>query len=392
MTYSLRLRVQKIDDQSVQITWTDEYDRDVIYRIALTHVSQAAASVRDELQKMMEHYMRDPQSELARKAMRNLLTAGRDLFGALFLATSDRGNAVEAREAYAEFDQAGRLRLAIKVDPALTYPFALAVPVDDGFDQIVANLTLPHQAFWGLRHDLSISVTNAGSLRRHANGLEYRSLAAVNRTIFDRAVKSMTEENEKLFLDVLCKRWGEELTFTFGDFMDATKRTGADPAAKLRIAYLYGHASGDRFQLAKDDEITAAALASRLGDHVNRAERQQTFLFLNGCDTSAEGQRFAFTGLLGYPNITGLIGTEVRVPDRFAFRFALGFFRLVIFEGQTFREAISVMRREHLPISLVYTLYAPDGISLARQPDAKMPSLADGPKANFSEGQLKCGV
>jgi hypothetical protein len=391
MARNLRLQLRKIDDDCVSVRWFDDHDGDLGYQIALEQIAQAAASVREKLNKMIQQYIRDPKSSQTGTTMRNLLDAGHDLFAALFLATSDPGQADRARQIYTEFDAEGPLSLALKVDPVLSYPFALAVPFDDDLDAVVAAPASANTAFWGLRHNLSISAFGAGISRGKAFDLtQYRAMAGVNRAVFNMASDSMTEIHERRILDVMRQHWGSGLTFTVRDFIAASKEAGGDSAAKLRIAYLYGHAAGDRLQLAADDEISAATLATRLGDNANRAERQQTFLFLNGCDTAGEGERFAFTDLLRYPNISGLIGTEVRVPDRFAFRFGLAFFQLVVCEGQTFREAINNLRREHLPISLIYTLYAPDALSLVPNPDAELPALGALPKVNFSEGKVKC--
>ncbi|MCP2086136.1 UNVERIFIED_ORG: hypothetical protein J2Y81_002153 [Paraburkholderia sediminicola] len=384
----LTLHIRKVSGELVRIGWY-RYSGDIEYQIAANHLDDVVASVRKALFEFVRNYIADPKSSSASLSMAKVLSKGNDLFESLFLSTDRRDAARDAKEQYYEVSSAGQLELSVKVDPGLTYPWALAVPDPTGFDEVCNNLTIPHDKFWGLRHRLTISTFGAGRARQvPLNDAEYRAAAAMNKSLFDQATAAATSPHEKSALDGVSRWFGDALTFTTSDFLETIREMSVDPNTKLRIAYMLGHAAGDRFQLSKDDEISAGTLAVRLGDTSSLLHRQQTFLFLNGCDTAAEGERFAFTDLLRYPNISGIVGTEVRVPDRFAFRFALAFFRMVIYERVSFRDAMNHLRRAHLPVSLVYTLYASDEISLLSSREIAN-STDEIVSENFSEGQLR---
>jgi hypothetical protein len=377
--------LRKVNDESVRVTWFDQQSGDTEYEVAAPQLDAASAEVRKQLDAFVQAYIRDTKSAATAQAMKKLVDAGHDLFESLFMAVGDSAGAEAARERYLEAAASGTPSLSLKVDPPIAYPWALAVPTlpaDDGAPLDPATL------FWSLKHEVSISTFGAGLKRPAALGAaEYKTFAAMHKAVYDAVSASIDSSDEKQLIIDLEKRCEGGFAFQFDQFIKSLRNATADTQAKLRIAYLMGHASGDRFQLSATDEISAGTLAARLGDATNRMHRQQTFLFLNGCDTAAEGERFAFTGLLRYPNIAGIIGTEVRVPDRFAFRFALAFFTLVFVGGQTFRDALNILRRRHLPISLAYTLYASDSVSLA--PPAGAPAAAASTE-NFSEGKVKC--
>ncbi|MBT2305426.1 hypothetical protein J7E70_34085 [Variovorax paradoxus] len=379
----LRVQVRKVNSDIVSIEWFDEHGGDETYQIDAGQLDQAANDVRLKLDYYIQAYIVAPADAHTEERLRELITAGHDLFLTLFTATRDQVNAEAAKDRYLSLVGNEDLAIEFKVDPALAHPWTLCVPeVPD--PATLLDLT---RVFWCIRHHVAVSTFGAGLGSRGAlSTMEYRAAAAMDRVVYDAASTSIAETRESVLLDTLKERFGGTFAFTFDDLLAGLKRAAEDTQARLRIAYLLGHASGDRFRLSDDDVLSASTFAVRLNSF-RSIHRQQTLLFLNGCDTAAEADRFAFTDLLKYPGIAGLIGTEVRVPDRFAFRFALAFFYEVMLNGKSFREAMDDLRRRHLPVSLAYALYASDAICIAKSDSEEiLVELA----VNFSEGRLTC--
>ena len=80
---------------------------------------------------------------------------------------------------------------------------------------------------------------------------------------------------------------------------------------------------------------------------------------MNGCQTAIGAPNKAFddgfmevTGQLGF---CGFIGTEAKIPDLFAMRFAADFFFHLLYDEMTVGEIMDKLRRDHWPLGLVYS-------------------------------------
>jgi hypothetical protein len=394
---TLTLHVENVNPDLTQMRWLDCENGDRSYRVSADQLDGAANDVRTHLQNYLNCYIRaktpdsmtvDSPETVA--ALERLVDAGRVLFDSLFLSSDKSENARKAREQYLLLDEAGPLKLVLKVGPTRTLPWSLIVPdsvvrPERGFRSGGLAST-----FWGLRHEMSVATFGVGGKRQAIAGNQYRALAGMNRWIYDVAKASLGTGAERQWLDDLEAGLKDGVAFDSRRFIDCIQRAAGDQNVLLRFAYLLGHASGEYLQFSETDQLSASELAARLDYLPDDCDLEHTILFLNGCDTATEGERFSFAKLVGRFNVSALIGTEVKVPDRFAFRFALAFLRLVIHEGLPLRQALAQLRRKHLPISLAYSLYAAEGLTItptAANGKAVRQSLLD---ENYSEGDVKC--
>lgn len=391
---TLQLLVQEVDQQVTQLRWLDADNADLSYKVRRGALVDAALQVRSQLHQFLRSYMLSRDNAATLAALGQLVRAGRELFDALFAAQGSP-RAADARRQYLALDAAGRLKILLKVDPTLMFPWSLTVPPSVATP---AEGWSPHRldgVFWSLRHDLSISTFGAPGARREPVGpLEFGALALMHRRIHDDVIATLTDPLERQRLHAVIASATRGLTFATGDFEQAIDRLAADRAVTVRLAYLLGHAHGSRFQFSASDELSASRLATKLDNTVSGNVEQHTILFLNGCETVGEGERFSFAELAGEFSVGAIIGTEVKVPDRFAFRFAVALLHAVLCEGATLRNALDRLRREHLPLSLAYALYAADGLRIQpsqRPGDLPNPDPSTAPLgANYSREALTC--
>jgi hypothetical protein len=388
----LQLQLRHVDASVTQIDWLDTgTNTDCRYKVPRGPLAANATEVRRQLQLYLRTYIAVPGGAATSAALTGLVAAGQVLYESLFL--SDDPRAAQARQLYEELDAAGPLNLSIKVEPTLIFPWTLVVPGAFTLPESGADIATVARAFWCLRHELSVSTFGAVGERRPIEPGEYRAITLLHRRIYDDARCSLTDDAELHWVRDLLDEATEGMNFGSSSFEKAVGEAAAAPGVRLRLAYLLGHANGERFEFSEGDQISAGKLAVRLNAGRQKSQPQQTILFLNGCETVTEGELFSFGDMVGQFSVAALVGTEVKVPDRFAFRYALAFLQLVLCEGWMLRRAIDKLRREHLPLSLAYSLYAADGLTITPRTDlpATLSAAIERSQANnYSLGQVKC--
>jgi len=392
----LSLRLRWVNEDLAEVEWQDEHNNDWNYRVRCGPLLSLAGEMRRKLDMLLQAFMNEPDGDKPRQALRGLFELGHDLFGALFASVDgDDETARAARTLYERCDAQGDLALQLKVAPRLTLPWGLVVPTLDGADEASRDATAPNRLFWALRHDLSVATFGAhGDWRNALCGADVRVVAAVHRRIFESAQRSRITAFEVRLIEVLTERAYNGMLFDVAGLSGALRDTGRDAQAQLRVAYLLGHGNGQRFQLSDTDEISASSLVQRIQSTAERTQRLPTLLFLNGCQTAADAPDFRFADLLDYRSVCAFIGTEVRVPDLFAVRYSLALLHAVLVQGRNLREAVSALGRDHLPLSLAYSLYATDSLVIEPCADGLLDLLPPEarPCGNLSMGPVKCAA
>lgn len=391
---TLRLHLRWVGGDLVRIYWLDENNNDLNYDLSYRAVRSDASAVRSQLKGLLQAFMYDPRSEKTCELLRGLFKLGNRLFETLFAPVNgDRETARDARAFYNDSDSRGHLAVQMKVDPQLTLPWGLMVPALAGAAEASREPTVPNRLFWALRHDLSVATFGAyGNWGDALGAHEVCLVAAIHRRILESALGHPLTAFEARIIEVLHERACHGLVFDEPGLTEALRETGRDESARLRVAYLLGHGTEQRFQFEENDQMTASSLVSQILSVDGRTRRLPTLLFLNACKTAADAPEFSFTDLLEYKAVCAFIGTEVEVPDLFAVRYSLALLHAVLVEGRSLREAVSTLRRAHLPLSLVYSVYAPDNLAIRPSPDPRLDQLppADRPSGNLSLGPLKC--
>jgi hypothetical protein len=99
--------------------------------------------------------------------------------------------------------------------------------------------------------------------------------------------------------------------------------------------------------------------------------RPPTLVFLAGCRTAIGSLNAGFLEATSGPGFCGFIGTEVLVPDIFTLRFLSHFIDRLFSTGQSVSEFMRDLRREHWPLSLVFSVCCTGELRLA--PSEPMP-------------------
>lgn len=144
------------------------------------------------------------------------------------------------------------------------------------------------------------------------------------------------------------------------------------PETDDQILYFYCHArssgpNGDPLDAGIDmghpDIVTIADL--RRNDHSATQLAGHPLVFINACESADLDPRF-YTGLVPYflgKGARGVIGTECKIPARFAISFAEEFFNQFL-GGRTAGEAMIAARRHFLskrnPLGLAYAMHCDD--------------------------------
>ena len=394
----LQLGLRWINPHETDVDWLFHNNATLQYKVNGEQLKDLADSLRVHLDRVVQGHITAPGTQATRDAMRALLRKGHALYEGLFDGLGNEAAvAAAARQRYETLAAAGPLALRLRVMPNLTFPWGLVVPDVRDLEAACADLTQPHDLFWSTRHDFAIAAYGlSGSWDEALQRAQVNIVAAMHRRIFD-AARGATPLTafECQWIDALAHRLhNRAYLFSVDTLRQALQDAAADDAVRLRIAYLLGHGNGKRFQLGSGDEILAAELASALNKSGGRSQRLPTLLFLNGCETAADAPQFSFADILGSADIGALVGTEVRVPDLFAFRFALALLYRVIVSGEPLAQAFAELRRSHLPVSLAYSLYATDGLMLEPHPAPELAVLpdTDRPRGNLSKEQLRCDL
>jgi hypothetical protein len=116
-------------------------------------------------------------------------------------------------------------------------------------------------------------------------------------------------------------------------------------------------------------------LMEKLEQGGREAARAGGLAFLNACQTGHESDtEGSFVDTFHELRFSGLVATEELTIDTFANLFGLDFLRAVLAEGQEVGAALHRLRRQNVPLSLLYTTYCPPHLRLGKGGDAQAPA------------------
>jgi len=305
-----------------------------------------------EARKALQHLIDEAQAKNPLgPPLKNLARAGAELRDAIFL-----GAGQEAAEAEFVREQLppeiGLWHLLITLDERIYIPWGLAYDGDpdllpDSPAQILPQL---YQGFWCLKYSVCTlhSVLDPRGLLKPRNNDEVQMLRIINKSCWD-AAEQAVPDGEKAFFNGVWKRSQAPIT-TSEEFFKAWKQWHND----LDLLYLYCHANGTKLALSGTDEISTTKFLMNVR-HDAHHTRPVCLVFLNGCQTAIGADRGGFMEATGNTGFCGFIGTEAKIPDLFAMRFAADFFGHLLYGGMTVVEIMDKLRHQHFPLSLVYS-------------------------------------
>jgi hypothetical protein len=377
--YRIQLQVALDTGESWKLTWQDPQELERHYHVDKTLLQNTAKQVREALQGVVDT-AKDGQVTLG-PSLKKLAHAGADLRKAIF-----RGKGREIENATYVRDKLlpnlpGPSTLLISLDERIYVPWGLAYDGDpDALPDNPAKIDPDlYAGFWCLKYQVCTlhSIVDASGVKKPRAYEEVQMLTIINQLCWDTAKKNIPEE-EKAMFDGALARSKPEIASSKEFFA-----TWGQSHAQIDLLYLYCHAKGDKLALSGEDEISITQFQLQINH-----DPPQTFpvclVFLNGCQTAigAEGGGFMeATGSLGF---CGFIGTEAKVPDLFAMRFAADFFSHLLYGEMTVEEIMEKLRRQHWPLSLVYSTCCLPAFKIRRTITSKV----EWPKRNLSEQKL----
>jgi len=244
--------------------------------------------------------------------------------------------------------------LLISLDQRVHLPWGLAYDGDP--EQLPDNCPnasitpADYSGFWCLKYRVStlLDVIDPSGINKPRANNEIQMLTVVNKVCWDTARLCIPDTELSLFDSTLAR--SQPPIGSSAEFFKAWRQFHKD----LDILYLYCHANGSNLALSGQDEISIMKFKLNV-IHEPPQTHPVCLVFLNGCQTAIGAEKGGFMEATGNLGFCGFIGTEAKVPDLFAIRFAADFFCHLLYEEMTVAEIMDKLRREHWPLGLVYS-------------------------------------
>jgi Novel STAND NTPase 1 len=370
---------QVIADKPDQLTftWSDginSFEPYFLNRLPLAVFREAVRVARNRLTDLVHLYLDSnlPLEDARRLANQALALAGHELYKALFFPEDDhRGKAdvvrnwlTELRTAQADAGTAVADTFEVVAETDIYVPWNVvydqAPPAPDAFRPFDRDQT-PWQPFWGVQYNLACG-RRVNPLRRlplwerpdvilvidpeTCAGLPAQGRARLG--AFIKAQDKAARDEGRVFRVVESR---EEF---------ATALQGSRPY----LVYWLSHATPNALVL-NNTPISPLELMTLLrGDPLSTTPARRGLLFLNACQTGKGGRAGSFLDAVYSAGLSGLIATEEYTINTFAHPFGLAFLDEFLGAGTPLGEALHRLRRNGLPLGLLYTAYCPPDIHI----------------------------
>ena len=399
MTSPIKVRVQ-LEGTLARFTWVDPefYYEDLVYQVDFRDLKKMAKRVRLRLQKLVNR-VTEGETRVGPE-LKSLADSGAKLRQLIFRGVGEPSlqKASVTRDKFLP-QRAGHMLVFI-VDPQIYIPWGLAYEGDlDKLDEDPED-PIPdlYEGFWCNKWQLSTlyNVINASGLEEPRTFEEARMLTVVNDDVWSNAKTALPDEERPLFEQIWNGNGQEPAKNHFVKNPDDFFTKWAETHRELDLLYLYCHASGEDLALSNKKSDHIELLDFKLSIRYPQPQyRPLCLVFLNGCQTAVGAEGGGFLDATGQVGFCGFIGTEAKVPDLFAMRFAMDFFCRLLYEGKTVIEILRHLRRQHWPLSLIYSACCHPRYRIAHESGAtKVPLAAldktkDQSERNLSKTKVK---
>jgi hypothetical protein len=348
--YLIKLQVTGSGNQVWKMTWQDPAYPDRHYNVDADYLQDVAKTVRDALQAVVDSAR---AGKSVGRELKELARRGAELQTAIF---SGEGEGVLKANVIKNDYLPSRLdwMILVSVDQRVYIPWGLVyggdaerLPDNPTLDEITPEV---YSHFWCLKYQVAAlhEVIDPTFITKPRANNEVQMLAIVNQLCWDSVRNRVSEDELKLLDDGLLR--GLQPIASSSGFFSAWKRLHQN----LDVLYLYCHANGSKLALGGEDDITVTKFRQIVA-HDPPQTYPVCLVFLNGCQTAIGADKGGFLNATCSLGFCGFIGTEAKVPDLFAMRFATDFFSRLLYEDKTVAEIMDNLRREHWPLSLVYS-------------------------------------
>jgi hypothetical protein len=346
--HSVPLQVATDRGVSWNLTWALPNWPNRHYHVDKTILQDCGQDARKALQEVVD----DAQAKKPLgPSLKKLAIAGASLREAIFLASGKE--AVDAEFVINQLPATAKVwQLLITLDERVYVPWGLAYDGDptllpENPPKITPDL---YGDFWCLKYNVCTlhSVLDPTGLLKPRSNNEVQMLRIINKPCWDAAEKALPPA-EKTFFDAVWTRSRLPIN-TSEEFFKTWRQSRKD----VDLLYLYCHANGTKLALSGTDEISTTKFRMNV-----RHDAQHThpvcLVFLNGCQTAIGAEKGGFMEATGDTGFCGFIGTEAKIPDLFALRFATDFFWHLLYDEMTVGEIMEKLKGNHCPLSLVYS-------------------------------------
>ena len=374
----INLDVKVKANKEWKLTWRDPkaYWPDLCYHVDSDLVKEVASDVRMALQTVVDEAMGKKHFS---HALKQLARKGSELKDAIF--TGEKGEDETTNDIRQTFlPERTDCMIMVNADKRVYIPWGLIYDGDaDSLPDDAEDVPMQqYRGFWCVRYLLSTLYdgVNARAVEKPRNFSDVQMLSVVNLNCWTPAVEELDDEEKSIFARVWDLR-GKRVTSSKKFFQEWKARH-----TDLDLLYFYCHANGSMLSFGGEDFISMKQFRLRV--------RHDTgypicLVFLNGCQTAVGEETGGFMEATGRLGFCGFIGTEAKVPDLFALRFATDFFCHLLYDGQAVVEILEGLREEHWPLSLVYCMSCHPLFRITRDAAAGSPAK---PKRNLSHGKV----
>lgn len=339
------------------------------YIVDIGGINKAAARVRLALGQFVAQCLDEQAGGVARSGthLKKLAEAGNELYWALFDDKAHPTDAQQVREWI--LAAAGMYRMHVVIDDRTYVPWGLIYDGDPSdLSGKPEDVDIAHyKDFWCLKYFVSPFYKNIvvrAGVNPKAVAL-YRLMSALDQSAFSGAEALFDPTDpEKQVLDWLRQHFNTTQAFN-SVFNKAELFQSWNTHSDLDMLFFYCHANETSIAFSTTDMLTI--------DEINRFQQKQEQLsanagrtgclfFMNGCATAVGSPDGGFLEVTGRKSACGFIGTEAEIPDLFALRFGLAFLYHFLVEGRPVYEVMAILRRDHWPLSILYTTYCSPGL------------------------------
>lgn len=373
----------KGDGDLLKLDWRSPSAPGASYHTGINKLVVRGKVVRERLQDLITAAMDQRAAKQPLKLgfeLKALAEAGSKLREAIFSAEAGTEEN-EGTEAETWLADLGEAVLHVWIDRRIYIPWGLAYDGDPPDIADPSEMDIgKFSGFWCVKYGLSTLYNRIRDsvVRNPRPTDQVQIVKLVNASAWTTAV-SQIPLIEQMASDLIFK----DAIYTSQDFKKTWQKN--KKSLETDLLYFYGHASGTALEFGKEDLLTMQDFPDILKRNP-RAERPACMVFLNGCHTAiGDDKEGGFLQATAYGGFCGFVGTEAKIPDVFALRFANAFITELLYTGTRAVDVMNKLRREHWPLSLVYNLSCHPEFRFDAT-GSKSPAIP--PVPNLSEGVI----
>jgi hypothetical protein len=372
------LDVREDGASTLKLDWGTPASAATTYHVQARRLTDAAKGVRACLEDLITSAMNRCKAKEPMTVgleLKRLAEAGHALRNAIFFSVPgppDEGPAEKTRKEW--FPNLGEVAMHVRVTQEIYIPWGLAYEGDPALlSEDPEEISIDKFSdFWCLKYHVSTLYNRIPDsvVRKPRATHEAQIVKLINEGAWTKAFEQVSGPEQRL---VAAMFTGSSICST-SEFREVWVKGNRNMETDL--LYFFGHANGAALEFKKGDVLTLKLLPNDLRRSPPK-EHPACLVFLNGCHTAIGCDELGgFMEATAYGGYCGFVGTEAKVPDVFALRFANAFLGELLYTGKKAIQVMDKIRLDYWPLSLAYNLSChPDFRFIAK--DVSAPPMPD---------------